>query len=136
MQHKCNRKLMGKKGKKYPAHQIARKKKFLMTRNHQAPPPPPPPPPPRRKLNGWPLSTRVSDNRKYVCGRRLYGCIIARKFKGLHSREITSLPEIKKNVMGTWGIISIIPENKPHAHHKTHLHSMKVCNTPDRSFAN
>ena len=25
---------MGKKGKKYPAHQIARKKKFLMTRNH------------------------------------------------------------------------------------------------------
>ena len=26
MQHKCNRKLMGKKGKKYPAHQIARKK--------------------------------------------------------------------------------------------------------------
>ena len=26
MQQKCNRKLMGKKGKKYPAHQIARKK--------------------------------------------------------------------------------------------------------------
>ena len=26
MQHKCNRKLMGKKGKKYPDHQIARKK--------------------------------------------------------------------------------------------------------------
>ena len=26
--------LWGKKGKKYPAHQIARKKKFLMTRNH------------------------------------------------------------------------------------------------------
>ena len=26
MQHKCMRKLMGKKGKKYPAHQIARKK--------------------------------------------------------------------------------------------------------------
>ena len=33
MQHTCSRKLMGKKGKKYPAHQIARKK-FLMTRNH------------------------------------------------------------------------------------------------------
>ena len=28
VQHKCNRKLMGKKGKKYPAHQI------LMTKNH------------------------------------------------------------------------------------------------------
>ena len=26
--------LRQKKGKKYPAHQIARKKKFLMTRNH------------------------------------------------------------------------------------------------------
>ena len=34
----CNRKLMGKKGKKYPAHQIAKKKKFLMTRNHPPPP--------------------------------------------------------------------------------------------------
>ena len=26
MQHKCNRELVGKKGKKYPAHHIARKK--------------------------------------------------------------------------------------------------------------
>ena len=34
MQHKCNRKLTAKKGKKYPAHQIARKKNILMTRNH------------------------------------------------------------------------------------------------------
>ena len=39
MQHKCNRKLVGKKGEKYPAHQIARKK-FLVTRNHPLPPPP------------------------------------------------------------------------------------------------
>ena len=31
-----------------------------------------------------------------VCGRRLYACINTRKFKGLDSREITSLPEIKK----------------------------------------
>ena len=29
MQHKCNRKLMGKKGEKNPAHQIARKKYSL-----------------------------------------------------------------------------------------------------------
>ena len=31
MQHKCNRKLMGKKGKKYPANQIARKKNSWWT---------------------------------------------------------------------------------------------------------
>ena len=42
------------------------------------------------------LNTRVSDDRKYVCGRRLYACTNTRKFKGLDSREITSLPEIKK----------------------------------------
>ena len=42
------------------------------------------------------FSTRVGDDRKYVCGRRLYACINTRKFKGLDSREITSLPEIKK----------------------------------------
>ena len=42
------------------------------------------------------FSTRVSDDRKYVCGRRLYACINTRKFKGLDSRQITSLPEIKK----------------------------------------
>ena len=29
------------KGKKYPAHQIARKKKFLPTKNHPSPLPPP-----------------------------------------------------------------------------------------------
>ena len=26
-------------------------------------------------------------------------------------------------------VISIIAENKPHPHHKTHLHTMKVYNT-------
>ena len=36
----------------------------------------------------------VSDDRKYVCGLRLYACI--KKFKGLDSREFTSLPEIKE----------------------------------------
>ena len=38
------------------------------------------------------LSTRVSDDRKYVCGRRLYVCINTWKFRGLNSREIMSLP--------------------------------------------
>ena len=42
------------------------------------------------------FSTRVSDDRKYVWGRRPYACINTRKFRGLNSREITSLPEIKK----------------------------------------
>ena len=41
--------------------------------------------------------TRVSDDQKYLCGSRLYACINTRKFKGLDSREITSLPDIKKN---------------------------------------
>ena len=74
------------------------------------------------------LSTRVSDDRNFVRGRRLYASIVTRKFKGLHSRKITSLPEIK-NVIRTWRVISIIAENKPHAHPKTHLHAVKVYNT-------
>ena len=43
----------------------------------------------------WIDLVRVSDDRKYVCCR-LYACINTRKFKGLDSREITSLPKIKK----------------------------------------
>ena len=31
--------------------------------------------------------------------------------------------------MRTWRVISIVAENKPHAHHKIHLHTMTVCNT-------
>ena len=38
--------------------------------------------------------------------------------------------------MRTWRVISIIAENKPHAHHKTYLHTMKVYNTHYRSFDN
>ena len=49
------------------------------------------------------------------------------KIQGLDSREITSLPEIKK--MNTWHVISIIADNKTHVHHKSYLHTMKVCNT-------
>ena len=36
--------------------------------------------------------------------------------------------------MRTWRVISIVAENKSHAHHKTHLHTMKVYNTHDLSF--
>ena len=42
------------------------------------------------------FSTRVSDDQKYLSGSRLYACINTRKFKGLDSREITSLPDIEK----------------------------------------
>ena len=44
------------------------------------------------------LKVFVSDDRKYVCGRRLYMSINTRKFKGLDSREITPLPEIKEMI--------------------------------------
>ena len=42
------------------------------------------------------FNTRVSDDQKYLCCRRLYACVNTQKFKGLDSREITSFPEIKK----------------------------------------
>ena len=49
------------------------------------------------------FSSRVSDDWKYVCRRRLYACIIIHKnLKAfINSREITSLPEIKKGICGT-----------------------------------
>ena len=34
----------------------------------------------------------------------------------------------------TWCIISIVTENKPHAHHETHLHTMKVVTILIHSF--
>ena len=49
---------------------------------------------------------RVSNDRKYVCGHRLYTCITTQKSKGCDSREITSLPEIKKVIY--MNIISIV----------------------------
>ena len=69
MEHKCNRKLIGKKGKKYPAHQIASKKKFLMTKNH------PPPPPPAQELNGRPLRLFIkSGARSHLILVVWHGC--------------------------------------------------------------
>ena len=40
----------------------------------------------------------VRDDQKYVWGRRLYACVntSTQKFKGLDSKEIISLPVIKK----------------------------------------
>ena len=47
------------------------------------------------------FSTLVSDDREYVCCRRLYACINTRKLKGLDSGEITSLPRKKSDLRGT-----------------------------------
>ena len=56
MQHKCNRKLMGKKGKKCPAHQIARNKNSWWPEiTHPTPPPP-------QELNGLPLKYLSLNN--------------------------------------------------------------------------
>ena len=46
-------------------------------------------------LKNW-FSTRVSNDQKYLCNCRLCVCINTRKLKGLDSRKIRSLPEIKK----------------------------------------
>ena len=81
------------------------------------------------------FSTCVSDDRKYVCGRRQNECINTRKFKGLDSREISSLPAIKK-VIYIGHVISIIAENKPHAYYKGLICIQWKSTTPDhRSFA-
>ena len=66
------------------------------------------------------FSMRVSDDQKYVWGRRLNACINTRKFKGLDYHCQRS----KK--WFTWHVISIIAENKPHAHQKNFLHTMTI----------
>ena len=48
----------------------------------------------------WLFSTRVSDDRKYVCSRRLYACINTRKFKGLDSRDNYIIARDKKKKKG------------------------------------
>ena len=70
------------------------------------------------------FSTRVSDDRKYVCGRRLYAFMNTRKFKGIDSREITSLLDIEKVIY--MHIFSIIAEN--------YLHTVKVYNARPSQF--
>ena len=48
-------------------------------------------------LLNW-FSTCVSDDQRYLSRSRLYACINTRKFKGVDSKEITSLPDIKKMI--------------------------------------
>ena len=58
----------------------------------------------------------IKYDRKYACGRRLYTCINTRKSKGLHWREITSLP--KKNLIYI-------------ARHFNHLRRKNACSSQD-----
>ena len=78
------------------------------------------------------FSTRVSDDRKYVCGRRLYACIKKKKFNGLDSREITSLPEIKKVIY----MARHFNHRQKYAacHPKSHLNTVKIYNTRPSQF--
>ena len=81
-----------------------------------------------------PISTDVDNF--YLCLSwsstrvRLYACTNTRKFKGLDSRELYTTAKDKRKRF-TWHVISIIEENKPHAHHKIHL---KVYNTRPLPF--
>jgi len=57
------------------------------------------------------------------------------KINGLDSREVISLPEMRAKTwwtsLWTWRVISIIIENKRHAHHKTHCIQWKFT-SPDQ----
>ena len=54
----------------------------------------------------------------YIVFDDLYACINTRKSirEKLHHCQ-------RAKAWCTWRVISIIPQNKPHAHHKTHLHT-------------
>ena len=54
----------------------------------------------------------------YIVFDDLYACINTRKSirEKLHHCQ-------RAKAWWTWRVISIIPQNKPHAHHKTHLHT-------------
>ena len=105
----------------------------------------------------WP-NHLVSDNRKYICSCRLYTCINTRKFKGLDSREIIhyryrislALLSLRKNGDYLWSReITSLPEiKKSDLHGKSfqslpkiyrllitsHLQTMKVYNTRPSQF--
>ena len=79
------------------------------------------------------LSTRVSDDQKYLC-------VLAKRVYKYTKNSRASIPEKLHHCQGskkwfTWHVISIIAGNKSQAHHKTHLHRVKVYNTwPSRFY--
>ena len=57
----------------------------------------------------------------------------------IHENSGASIPEKVHHCQRpkkwfTWHVMSIIAENKSHAHHKTHLHAMKVYKTRPSQF--
>ena len=62
-------------------------------------------------LLNW-FSMRVSDDQKYLCGSKLYACINTWKFKGLNTREITSLSDIQKSDLHGTSIQSLPKINR------------------------
>ena len=57
----------------------------------------------------------------------------------MHENSGASIPEKVHHCQRpkkwfTWHVMSIIAENKSHAHHKTHLHAMKVYKTRPSQF--
>ena len=78
------------------------------------------------------FSRRGSDARKY---RAAVG--YTRVWIDENSRA--SIPEKSHHCQRlkkwfTWHVISIVAENKPHAHHKTNLYTMKIYNTRPSQF--
>ena len=78
------------------------------------------------------LSTRVSDDQKYVCGRRLYARKIQKNLRASIPEKLHHCHRSKK--WFTWHVISIIVENKPRAHHKTICIQWKFTSPDHRSF--
>ena len=56
-----------------------------------------------------------------------YNWVCVYKYRKIKYREITSLQ--RPETWWTWRVISIITKNKPRAHHKAHLRTIKVYNT-------
>ena len=65
--------------------------------------------------------------RRFVSELIEYACINTRKSRASIREKRHHYQRAK--TWWTWRVISVIAENKPLAHHKTHLHTMKVYNT-------
>ena len=75
------------------------------------------------------FSTRVSDDRSYVCGRRLYECVGYTKILRPRFERNYLTAKDKKTWWEHGASFQSSPKNKPHAQHKIHLPTVTVCNT-------
>ena len=75
-------------------------------------------------------STRTLLQWRCLAGLEIWSRNKEAKIQGpVYYREIISVHCQRSKKWFTWHVISIIFENKPHAHHKTRLNTMKVYNT-------